>query len=302
MRPVGGLLSTIAAMVGVPLAAGAAPAPSISAPTVAVSGSALFDAAFAAPRIAVRSDDAAAMEAGGVFAPLADDPVDASNGQGLQVRSHREISAGPRSDGVVDTVRLSITGVARAPGGVVLARPGGLLEPDAQTFDVSYTRGWPAVLRLSGGGYDFDLSPHAGVGFSSAGPSAEAGAMVRLGAHLQDRVISSLAGLGVRTVDSPASGAPGRWYLFAAASGRSVGLTMTRDAQGDLRRASWSADASSTLISDAQAGVGWRKGDMQASFGYVHREVQPLVATLSANGAQKVSDSMVAFSLSFHAR
>jgi hypothetical protein len=240
------------------------------------------------------------MGAGGVFTSANGVQFNAADEQGLQVWRSREIHSKLRSDGAVDTLRVSIAGVARGAGGVVLARPGGLLEPDARAFDVTYVRGWPAALKLSTGRYDLDVSPHAGFGVSSIGGSAEAGALVRLGAHLEDRVINSLDGLGVHAVDGATFGGRGRWYLFAAASGRSVGLTMTRDAQGDLRRAGWSTDASSTLISDAQAGVGWRKGDMQASFGYVHREIRPLIVAPFGVGTTKVSDSMVAFSLSVH--
>jgi len=39
-------------------------------------------------------------------------------------------------------------------------------------------------------------------------------------------------------------------------------------------RAGWSTDATSGLVGDAQVGVGWRKGDSQASFGVIHREVK----------------------------
>ena len=296
MRPLGGLLAISMAVIGAATASAAEPS------TAATSGGALLDAAFAAPQIAVRADPVAAMSAGGVFTSANNVRFNAADGQGLQVWRSREIRSARRSDGAVDTLRVSIAGLARGAGGVVLASPGGLLEPEAQAFDVTYTRGWPAALKLSTGGYDLDVSPHAGLGVSSAGGSAEAGALVRLGAHLEDRVISSLDGLGVHAVDRASFGGRGRWYLFAAASGRSVGLTMTRDAQGDLRRAGWSTDASSTLISDAQAGVGWRKGDMQASFGYVHREVRPMIVAPFGVGTSKVSDSMVAFSLSLRPR
>jgi len=101
-------------------------------------------------------------------------------------------------------------------------------------------------------------------------------------------------------VDGARYGNQGRWYLFAAASGRAVGLNMTRDSQtGDLRRNGWSVDPSAAIIGDAQAGFGWRKGSMQASLGYLHREMKN---EFGVRGAGMGGDSMVAFSMSIHPR
>ena len=68
-------------------------------------------------------------------------------------------------------------------------------------------------------------------------------------------------------------GDTGRWYLFAAASGRAVGMNMLHGETG-WNGAGWTTDPSSTLIGDAQLGVGWRKGAVQTSVGYIHREVK----------------------------
>ena len=73
--------------------------------------------------------------------------------------------------------------------------------------------------------------------------------------------------------DGASYGSEGRWYLFAAASGQAVGLNMIHDGQG-WDRAGWSTDNTGALVGDAQIGVGWRKGDMQSSFGVIHREVK----------------------------
>jgi hypothetical protein len=221
----------------------------------------------------------------------------AVDSRGVATWSSGEVVLGDSPAGV-DSVRMSVGAVARAPGGLVSARPDGLFDPDAQAFDVRYVHGWPSILKWSAAGYDLDVTPHAGLGVSSAGGTAEAGAMVRFGADMGARMARKL---GLREVDGASFGGRGRWYLFAAASGQAVGLNMTGGAPG-LPRSSWSAEATSALISDAQAGVGWREGDLQASFGYVHREIK--AQTLDPNGSNlsKVSDSMLAFSLSIHSR
>jgi hypothetical protein len=221
----------------------------------------------------------------------------AIDSRGVATWSSGEVMLG-NSAGGVDSVRMSVGAVARAPGGLVSARPDGLFDPDAQAFDVRYVHGWPSALKWSAAGYDLDVTPHAGLGVSSAGGTAEAGAMVRFGADMGARMARKL---GLRQVDSASFAGRGRWYLFAAASGQAVGLNMTGGAPG-LPRSSWSAESTSALISDAQAGVGWREGDLQASFGYVHREIK--AQTLDPNGSNlsKVSDSMLAFSLSIHSR
>jgi len=218
------------------------------------------------------------------------------DGSGLAVWSSGQVMLGANAAGV-DSVRMSIGGVARAPGGVVFARPDGLLDPDAQAFDVRYIHGWPAALKLSAAGYALDVSPHAGLGLSNAGGTAEAGAMVRFGSDLGSRFAKKL---GLHEVDGSTFADRGRWYLFAAASGQAVGLNMAPGAPG-MPRSSWSSESTSALISDAQAGVGWRRGDMQASFGYVHREIKGQTPTdFSGANPAKISDSMVAFSLSIH--
>jgi hypothetical protein len=203
--------------------------------------------------------------------------------------------------GAVDSIHLSLGEVARAPGGQALAGPGGLLEPEAQAFDLRYTRGWPGAFAVSTGGVDMDLTPHAGLGLSTGGPSAEAGAMVRLGAHLQDRLVSGLNGLGVRRVN-PASDNTGRFYLYASASGRAVDVNMTRDGPGDPQHLGWASEGAGEMISDAQAGMAWRKGVVQASFGYVHREIRNDPAMVGRIDPGKLKDSMVAFSFSIRPR
>ncbi|HEX6860915.1 MAG TPA: DUF2219 domain-containing protein [Caulobacteraceae bacterium] len=155
-------------------------------------------------------------------------------------------------------------------------------------FDVRLSREWPAAVRLDGG---VEITPHADVGFSDAGPGAGAGATVSFGDRVANR-------LGVR--DGKRFGDQGRWYLFAATSGRSVGLNLLRGENGQLHRAGWSVDGNSALVSDAQAGIGWRKGPMQASLGYMRREIKPKQHGI--RGMESQEDDLVAISFSFKPR
>lgn len=323
MRPLGGLLLTATAVVSAPCAWAQTTIASPSAPFPGSSSanSALFRAAFA-PTGGVAGDQAVPTYA---LAPVGlrtdlDDAVAADgafvlpaytgsslgqgrlmgasrivDGAGLAMWSSGQVTLGANAAGV-DSVRMSLAGVSRAPGGVVTARPDGLFDPDAEGFDVRYIHGWPSALKWSAAGYDMDVSPHAALGVSNVGGTAEAGAMVRFGSDLGSRFAKKL---GLHEVDGASYGERGRWYLFAAASGQAVGLNMSPSSSG-LPRNSWSTESTSAMISDAQAGVGWRKGAMQASFGYVHREIKGQTVDLTSGAPNKISDSMVAFSLSIH--
>ena len=194
-------------------------------------------------------------------------------------------------DRAVDSVRVSVASIAQAG----TTRPLALVRPDENSFedrdvDVTLTRGWPAAVKLGTGKYALDVTPHAGLGFGGAGGSAEAGATVRFGKNMQDRVVNSL---GVS--DGRRFGDRGRWYVFAAASGQAVGLNMLRGEDGDWSRAGFTADNNSKLIGDRQGGVAWRKGAMQASFGYVHRSIKSKDQLM---GMATQKDEMVALSFS----
>jgi hypothetical protein len=199
----------------------------------------------------------------------------------------------PSAGGPVDTLRISLGGVV-TPGGLPLALDRGQFETDA--YDVSIVRDWPSAFSLPTKLVDVDLSPHAGVGVTSLGASAEAGAELRLSQRLGETATARLRALGVR--DGAALGDQGRWYLFAAASGRAVGLNMLHDGS-DWNRAGWTTDATSALVGDAQVGVGWRRGALQTSLGYVHREMKGAHMIWGQDTRQ---DSMVAFSLSIKPR
>ena len=103
-----------------------------------------------------------------------------------------------------------------------------------------------------------------------------------------------LRGMGVK--DGESFGDAGRWYVFVAASGQAVGLNMMRGERGGWDRAGWSTDATSTLVGDAQVGVGWRKGDLQSSLGVIHREVK---GDHMVFGQETRDDTVAAFTFSY---
>jgi hypothetical protein len=266
MRPLG-LAATV---LSIAAAAGAAGAQSIS-----YEQALLNSAAFAPPPPAGYVDPIDRMLTHEGYAPGAG-PVRWTSGQA-------PLSANT-------SLRVSVGGVLRAPGGLPLNLSHS--QYDTEAYEVALTRDWPAALAYEGQSFGIDVTPHAGVGVTSLGGSAEAGATLRL--MKRDATAEArLKALGLR--DGASSfGDKGRWYLFAAASGRAVGMNMLHNEQG-WNRAGWTTDATSTLTGDAQVGVGWRKGDMQTSFGYIHREVK---GQNMLWGVDPKDDSVVAFSLS----
>lgn len=196
----------------------------------------------------------------------------------------------PGRGAAVDTVRLGVGGVLRPTGSAVVDPARAQFE--SRAYEVSVIRDWPAALRMDAGAFDLDLTPHAGVGMTSYGGLAEAGAMVRVTPSRDDRAVQRLRDIGVG--DGAGFGDRGRWYLYVAASGRAVGLNVLRGESG-WNRAGWTTDPSSTLISDAQLGLGWRRGSVQSSLGYVHREVK---GDHMMFGQETRRDSLIAFTLS----
>lgn len=221
---------------------------------------ALMDAAFAPQRAGADPDPIQTL--------IDQEAYAAGQGPVRWRTSETPISVSP-SGAVVDSLRVSVGGPLRGPGGLPLNPE--RAEFDAQAYEVAMIRNWPSAVQFAAGRYDVDVSPHAGLGFGAGGGQAEAGAELRLGQKLDSSVEDRLNAMGVR--DGEDFGQAGRWYVFAAASGRAVGLNMLRNSDG-WDQGGWSTDASSALIGDAHVGVGWRKGPVQASFGYVHREVK----------------------------
>jgi hypothetical protein len=182
-----------------------------------------------------------------------------------------------------DTVRVDIDRLRIAPVGFADDR-----------VDLTLTRRWPgAVTFVSKRGLEFDVAPHAGLGIGSAGGQAEGGAMITVSKSREEQALERLRDLGV--TDGASFGDKGRWYLFAAASGRAVGLNMLQGENG-WDRAGWTTDPTGALVGDAQVGVGWRKGDMQSSFGVIHREVKGKHMVF---GQKTRDDTVAAFTFSF---
>jgi len=190
--------------------------------------------------------------------------------------------------GAVDSLRVSVGGEIGGLRGLPLNLANAQYNADA--YEVALTRDWPAALAFDAKGFGVDLTPHAGVGVTNIGGSAEAGATLRL-TQRDASVSQRLRAMGVK--DGSSFGDRGRWYLFAAASGRAVGLNVLHGDNG-WDRAGWTTDQTSTLIGDAQLGVGFRKGPMQTSLGYIHREVK---GAHQLWGVENHDDSLVAFSL-----
>ena len=194
-----------------------------------------------------------------------------------------------RAAGPIDSLRVSVGGALRTPGGVPIDLDRAQFQADA--YEVSLVREWPKALSFEGKIFDIDLSPHAGLGVSNYGGSAEAGAQVKI--SRDEKAARKLREMGIH--DGAAFGDRGRWYLYGAVSGRAVGLNMLRGEGGGWDKAGWTTDATSGLMGDVQLGVGWRKGIMQSSLGLIHREVK---GQHMIWGQQTRDDSMVAFSLS----
>jgi len=113
--------------------------------------------------------------------------------------------------------------------------------------------------------------------------------------NVGDVLQGKLRALGV-TDGAAKYGDQGRFYLFAAVRGQAVGMNLVRGV-GGLRRDGWSSDAASALVGDGQAGIGWRKGGMEADLGYVHRGVH--IRNAPHGMSDSYADDMAAVSLTF---
>lgn len=270
-------------LAGLAIALGCGVATEVAAqsPPVSESAARLNAAAFAPNRASDNQDD---------FSKLADREQFRPDGAPVRWRSG-SVKLGQTKNGAVDSMRLSVGGAVRSPSGLPVEIDPRAAELDADAYEIAVTRDWKPV-RFDAGAYDVHVTPHTGVGVSSAGGQAEAGATLTVGQKRDDIAKDRLQDLGVG--DGGAYGDRGRWYFFAAASGRAVGLNVLRS-DGGWDRDGWTTDASSALIGDAHVGVGWRKGAMQTSFGYIHREVK---GEHRIFGEGSKEDSVVAFSLS----
>jgi hypothetical protein len=212
----------------------------------------------------------------------------ASNGAGLVQYNSSELAFNPgRLRGQVDALEVSVGQLNLGPGGLPKALYGA--EVDNRSYQVTLLHKWPSLVSFGAGPVNVDVSPQAGVGLDSyGGRTATAGATVGLTRSRSDIAAERLQQLGVK--DGRVFGDRGRWYLFAAASGRSVGLNMLKN-DGGWSRAGWSTDPTSRLVGDTQVGVGFLKGPLQTSVGYVHRNMK---SDYLLHGVDPHSESMVA--------
>jgi len=76
----------------------------------------------------------------------------------------------------------------------------------------------------------------------------------------------------MRIGPSQDAGGKGRWFIFAAGSGKAYGLNLVRDPGRGLRNAGWSVERLAEF-GKAQLGVGWRKGRRQVALSAARREI-----------------------------
>ncbi len=174
----------------------------------------------------------------------------------------------------------------RADGAPLHLTPGDQAAIAPERYRLNYRRDWRGP-EVNAGPVRLAVWPHLGVAVGSDGVTPRAGAQIDIGERL-----SGLAPEGYERF-----GDRGRWYLFAAGDGRSVGYNFVRSREGDLARAGLSQDRGS-YMGDAQAGVAWRRGDLQASFGYVYRKHKVHDLRPSRGLERSASESMVALQLS----
>jgi len=282
MRTLAGL-ATVLICAGAASAAGAQTSVPKPNPAALDEAAVLNQAAFAPRAYAEQVDPAATLLGREGYQP----------GVGVVRWTSDEVRLSKSPDGPIDSLRISVGGALRTPLGLPAAH--GASQFDAEAYEVALTRDWPGAVSFDGKTFGLDVSPHAGFGVGNLGGSAEAGAMVQVSKRdsQSETAAQRLRALGLR--DGARFGDRGRFYLFAAASGRAVGLNMLRSDNGTSWDRSWSQDATSTIVGDTQVGLGWRKGPVQTSFGYMHRQVK---GQHMLYGVDPKADDMVAFSLS----
>lgn len=227
------------------------------------------------------------MASGAASAAIAGQPPASANALAQAAFAPKPVQSSPASDSIGDFLDRN----------AYLPRPGDLpfsarSANDPHAEEIAVVRLWPRTMSFDQGAMSLDFAPHAGV--SRSGGAAEAGATLEV--SKAEAAGAKLKAMGVK--DGATFGDKGRWYLFAAASGRAVGLNMMHGENG-WDRAGWSTDTTSKLVGDTQVGIGWRKGAMQTSFGYVHRKVKGAHVMY---GVDPHDDDLVAFTMSLKPR
>jgi hypothetical protein len=154
----------------------------------------------------------------------------------------------------------------------------------------------------------FDVMPYGGSKLGDVNDQAIPGAMVEFGPgrnngkagvelSREEKVAAQLQEMGVR--DGSEFGDQGRWYAFVGGSGKALGFNMRRAPDGLLRSYGFSVDPAAA-VGDVEAGLGWRKGDFQASAGYVHRTFKPAYGMENIDYDNKDEMVGLSFSLKTH--
>jgi len=198
----------------------------------------------------------------------------------LNVNSDPDIVAGIGSEfvGLSDTLK----GVTRLPDGIIGSRLFDLdvANPDCfigaasclsrnEIINMKYGN---SIVKSFGIGLDMELLPRASVRFNDEGSSALVGALVRIGGDLKD------------TSDFKND----TWYVFVGADAEAVTYSPTsvkRLTNGNLYY------QDKIIVGDAQAGIGYRIGDADVSFGYFRREISSLGRETDTNGMSLTEDA-----------
>ena len=98
-----------------------------------------------------------------------------------------------------------------------------------------------------------------------------------------------------------AGGTEGRWFLFAGARRSELGAG-SRSGDEAWRSAGWADESASASMTSAEAGIALRKGQAQASFGYVKRKFKVSGAQSDLLANMPKSDHVAGFSFSYTLR
>jgi hypothetical protein len=141
-----------------------------------------------------------------------------------------------------------------------------------------------------------DISPftHAQPGWN-VGP--QAGGEIRFGDTSGPE--PSVRRLGLTLGGQGAKVGEGRWFVFAGARSGQVASHPDESAWASL---GWNDERASASMTSAQAGIALRKGDAQASFGYVRRRFKVSGAQSDLLANMPKSDHLAGFSFSWTLR
>lgn len=146
-------------------------------------------------------------------------------------------------------VRLTTADLEANPLSTLL-RP---LPPEGgsrEAVAVTFVRNWPGAISVQHKRLSLDITPHAGLGFTSAGGRlTEVGAMLRLGSRVMDVVGAADALDGSRL------------FLFAGVNRRATAESLLHYKPVGRRD-------EAAVLRQAEAGLGFRRGDLSASLGY----------------------------------